>query len=312
MKPSAPGSRVSVTVHDRLSDVDVDDLLRLVEHATAADCAAPLGEHSLMHVRKGAAPHAEHLVARATGVMVGYGLLDRTDRSSGWTAELVVDPGHRRHGVGAALVRAMLARTAPDPLRLWAHGNHAGAGRLAEALGFGRVRDLWLMRLSLPADALQAEPTLPAGVSVRTFVAGADDEAWVELNERAFAQHPEQGRLTVADLQARMAQPWFDPAGFFLAERGGRLVGFHWTKVHGGSGHHGHDPIGEVYVLGVDPAAQGGGLGRALTVIGLRHLCERGLDEVMLYVDADNTPAIATYQRLGFVHESTDVMYARG
>jgi mycothiol synthase len=168
------------------------------------------------------------------------------------------------------------------------------------------------MRLSLPADALQAEPALPAGVSVRTFVAGADDEAWVELNERAFAQHPEQGRLTVADLQARMAQPWFDPAGFFLAERGGRLVGFHWTKVHGGSGHHGHDPIGEVYVLGVDPAAQGGGLGRALTVIGLRHLCERGLDEVMLYVDADNTPAIATYQRLGFVHESTDVMYARG
>jgi mycothiol synthase len=312
MEPTAPGAGVSVAVRDRLTDDDVGALLGLVERAAATDGTSPLGEHSLLHIRHGGAPHAQSVVARAGGAMVGYGLLDLTDRSSGGTAELVVDPGYRRQGVGAALARAMLARTAPGPLRLWAHGNHAGASRLAASLGFDRVRDLWRMRLSLPADTLRAEPALPPGVSVRTFVPGADEEAWVELNERAFASHPEQGRLTVADLEARMAQPWFDPAGFFLAERESRLVGFHWTKVHGGSGRHGHDPIGEVYVLGVDPAAQGGGLGRALSVIGLRHLGERGLNEVMLYVDADNAAAIATYERLGFVHENTDVMYARG
>jgi mycothiol synthase len=207
------------------------------------------------------------------------------------------------------MLHRMLVETSPGILRLWAHGEHPAAAALAGAMGFVRARCLWQMRRSL-SSALQ-EPALPPGVTVRTFEPGRDDEAWVALNARAFAGHPEQGSWTVEDLRRRMCEPWFDPAGFFLAERDNHLVGFHWTKVHGnGAGDgHGHEPIGEVYVVGVDPAEQGNGLGSALTAIGLSYLRARGLPQAMLYVDESNTAAIKVYERLGFTHWETDVMY---
>jgi mycothiol synthase len=172
------------------------------------------------------------------------------------------------------------------------------------------VRDLWVLRRDL-ADL----PALPSGdddgTLVRTFRVGEDEDAWLAVNAEAFAHHPEQGRMTRADLDERMSQPWFDPAGFFVAERGGRLVGFHWTKVHGSRVTDG--AYGEVYVVGVSPSAQGGGLGRRLTLTGLHHLAARGLGQVLLYVEADNAPAVAVYQRLGFIHAAADthVQYAR-
>jgi mycothiol synthase len=299
-----------VTVQPRLSAREVAELQKLVEEAARHDGTYPLNEHAVLHLRGGGGPHAEHVVARAGGTMVGYGLLDSADRSPGATGELVVVPDHRRRGVGAALAEAMLA-VAPAPLRLWAHGDQPAAERLAASLGFDRVRELWQMRLDLAATSLDAAPELPPRVSVRTFAPGADEGAWLEVNARAFAEHPEQGALTMDGLKARIAEPWFDPSGFFLAERDGQIVGFHWTKVHGGSGGHAHPPIGEVYVVGVDPASRGLGLGRILTVIGLRHLRQRGVHEVMLYVDADNAAGVRTYRRLGFVHHSTDVMYSQ-
>ncbi len=140
-------------------------------------------------------------------------------------------------------------------------------------------------------------------MTVRTFVPGADDAAWLRANAAAFAHHPEQGSLTQRDLDDRIAQPWFDPKGFFLAEREGELVGFHWTKVHAA------ELLGEVYVVGVRPGAQGGGLGKALTAIGLRHLAAQGLPTAMLYVDADNPAALAVYEGLGFTTHEVDLMY---
>ena len=168
------------------------------------------------------------------------------------------------------------------------------------------------------ADPLP-DPVFPAGVTLRTFSVGADEAAWLELNRKAFASHPEQGAWTAEDLSLRERESWFDPAGFFLAERSGKLAGFHWTKVHtraenenpAGLRHEspGQESIGEVYVVGVDPAEQGSGLGRALTLAGLRYLRSRGLPSVMLYVDEDNTPAIRLYESLGFAHQGTDVMF---
>jgi mycothiol synthase len=145
-------------------------------------------------------------------------------------------------------------------------------------------------------------------VSVRTFRPGTDEEAWLAVNRSAFSHHPEQGSWTLEDVRLREAEDWFDPAGFFLAERDGQLAGFHWTKVHPDGGSDG-GPIGEVYVVGVDPARQGGGLGRVLTMTGLAHLRRLGLAEVMLYVDEDNTAAVRLYTALGFTLWSADAMY---
>jgi mycothiol synthase len=282
----------------------------LVAAATDADSVSPLSEHVLLHLRYGGDPQARNLLLAVRGELAGYAHLDPTDPVEGPSGELVIHPAHRRQGLGLALTRALLAEAGARPLRLWAHGDRPGAAALAARAGFQRVRALWTMRRSLQAPL--ATPQFADGITVRPFAAGADEAAWADLNRRAFASHPEQGAWTLADLSLREREPWFDPAGFFLAERSGKLVGFHWTKIHGtrpGGPAHGHEPIGEVYVVGVDPAERGTGLGRALTLTGLRYLRSRGLLNVMLYVDESNTPAIRLYESLGFSHWDTDVMY---
>ncbi|MBI0301244.1 mycothiol synthase, partial [Streptomyces sp. PRKS01-29] len=246
-----------------------------------------------------------HLVLREpSGELVGYAQLEDTDPVEAPAAELVVHPGHRGQGHGRALGVTLL-RESGKRLRIWAHGGHASARHLAQVLGLTLFRELRQMRRPLGslAELGLPEPTFPEGVTVRTFRPGEDDAAWLAANAAAFAHHPEQGSLTQRDLDDRKGEPWFDPEGFFLAERGGEIVGFHWTKVHA------EERLGEVYVVGVRPDAQGGGLGKALTSIGLRHLAAQGLPTAMLYVDADNFAAVAVYERLGFVTHETDLMY---
>ncbi|MFI7486978.1 mycothiol synthase [Micromonospora echinaurantiaca] len=306
---SAEPTTAQVTRTDRLSPAEVADVLALARLAGDTDGADPLDEHVLLRLRDPRAS-AVHLTARGDdGRLTGYAHLDTTDAASGIGVELVVHPAHRRRGTGRALARGVLA-AATGPLRAWAHGDHPSAAALAVDLGFHRARVLWQLRrpLTAPLD----EPRLPDGVALRAFRPGADDAAWLDLNARAFAEHPEQGRWAPDDLRVRLAEPWFDPAGFLLAEESatGRLVGFHWTKVHERPG---SARTGEVYVLGVDPAAHRGGLGRALTWAGLAYLREkRGLDRVMLYVDDSNTAAVALYRRLGFAHWSAHVNYHLG
>jgi len=296
----------------RLGADDVAEVVALVNAASDADGVRPLNEHVMLHLRYGGDADVRHVLRHARGALVGYGHLDVTDPVEGPSAEMVVHPDHRKAGHGRAVLAALVEASPDGRVRLWSHGEHPGAARLAETAGFTRSRVLWQMRRSLFAPL--PEPSLPAGVTVRTFRPGEDDAAWVALNALTFADHPEQGTLTLDDLARRMREPWFDPAGFFLAERDGALVGFHWTKVHGGDGAHphGHDAIGEVYVVGVHPDAQGGGLGRALTLVGLRHLRAVGLPLAMLYVEATNAPAIRVYESLGFTHWDTDVMYRHG
>lgn len=315
--------RMSLQRVQRVTDDERAAIVGIAAAAEAADGISPLDDQVRSELGYGAGPHSHHILARVAGVpdlvasdlvasdLVAYAHAVRDP--SGVSGHLVVHPPHRRHGIGREIVDHLLSLLPREPsrphatLRLWAHGNTEAAQALADARGFQGARELWQMRRDL------AEPlplaTYPADVTVRTFEPGRDDGAWVTLNARAFATHPEQGRLTLDDLRHRVAEPWFDPAGFFLAERGGELVGSHWTKVHPAE-ETGDAPIGEVYAVGVDPAAQGLGLGKALTLTGLEHLRDQGLGAVMLYADADNVAAIHLYQRLGFTTSRVDVMYA--
>jgi mycothiol synthase len=284
----------------------------LAAAAASADGVAPLSEDVLLHIRHGRGQLARDLVLTADHqALIGYAHLDAPEYAQGGdaTGELVVHPAYRRRGHGAALLSALLAGAAGHGIRLWAHGDLPAADKLARSAGFTRIRALLQLRMSL-ARVPAGDPVLPTGVTVRSFVPGTDEEAWLAVNRLAFAHHPEQGSWTMEDLGLREAEPWFDPEGFFIAERDGRVVGFHWTKVHETEGE-GGVPIGEVYVVGVDPSQQGGGLGRALTLTGLAHLHDLGLADVMLYVDEDNTAAVRMYTALGFGRWSTDVMYRR-
>lgn len=310
--PTADGPG-EVRVSGPLSSDEAGRVLALVQRAAEDDGVSPLSEHVMLHLRYGGDREARNVLLWSGGRLAGYGHLDPTDPVEGPAGEMVVDPASRGQGHGLTLLRVLLTEAGTAGLRLWAHGDLPAAAGLAASAGLHRTRALWQMRRSLQTRI--DRPELADGMSVRTFVVGQDEDSWIAVNRRAFSRHPEQGAWTREDLDMREREPWFDPDGFFLAERDGRLAGFHWTKIHGGAspadtGSHGHEPIGEVYVVGVDPAARGTGLGRALTLVGLRYLRGRGLAQVMLYVDETNTAAIRLYESLGFTHWDTDVMFS--
>lgn len=300
-------------VRGRLSETEVAEVRHLVDEVTRADGVGPLSEHVMLHLPRGGDERVCNLLVREDGQLVGYAHLDVTDEVEGSSAELAVLPSARGQGIARRLVGMLLEQSPDERLRLWAHGGHPGSEALARSMGFRQSRVLWQMRRSL-AEPLP-EPVIPAGITIRTFEVGRDEQQWTEVNNRAFAEHPDQGGWAPTEVLLREQEPWFDPKGFFLAERDDRVVGFHWTKVHGG--HHGsdghdHEPIGEVYIVGVDPSEQGRGLGPALTLIGLHHLRDLGLGSVLLYVDEENTNAIGVYERLGFQRFATDVSWSRG
>ncbi|QTE29702.1 mycothiol synthase [Pengzhenrongella sicca] len=295
------------------------DVRALAGAAASADGVAPLGEQPLLGLTA-PEPTTAHLLARAAGgELAGYAQVALTAPEAA-SAELAVAPQWRRRGVGRQLLDGALA-AAPGPLSVWAHGDLPAARALAAGAGLAVVRELWFMTADLPAAPPAPDPVgppsppdparavaLPPGVVVRAFVPGRDEDAWLRVNARAFANHPEQGRLTRRDLDARQCEPWFDPAGLLLAERDGALLGSIWLKVHPGDG--ADAAAGEIYALGVDPDAQGLGLGGALTRLGLDQLIGRGLRRAILYTEGDNTVAIAAYTRAGFTRAGLDVQFA--
>jgi len=299
--------RVLVAVTDRVDE----QTRRIIEDINAAsrdnDGVAALDDQVRVDLQVSEG-HSRHVLATLPNHdVVGYAHLRRTELGPD-SAHLVVSPEHRRQGVGTALVERLVAESGERGLRVWAHGDDAAARFLSGRLGFTRVRDLWQMRRSLSEPL--PDPSYPDDVTVRTFEVGRDEAAWLDVNARAFAHHPEQGDTDLHDLEQRIRQPWFDAEGFFLAARADRLLGFHWTKVHPAEGSTARR-FGEVYVVGVAPEAQSLGLGKSLTLTGLIHLRRLGLDECILYVEADNAPAVTVYEKLGFTMSSVDVMYER-
>ncbi len=283
-----------------LSETEQHQVRRLLEAAAEVDGVSPVGEQVLRELSRG---RTAHLMGVSEHAVVGY-----LNLAEG-TAELAVDPKARRRGVGTALIRAALARGG-EGVRFWAHGTVPAAAAMARILSLRAVRELIQMRRPLRG---LPEAEAPQGFRIRTYSGPADDQELLRVNNAAFVWHPEQGGWNDTHLAERLAAPWFDPRGLLLAvdDSDGRLLGFHWTKVHD---ERPGTALGEVYVVGVDPAAQGRGLGRALTLAGLRHLAERlGGDEdaeVMLYVERDNTAAVNTYRSLGFQVAAVDTAYA--
>jgi mycothiol synthase len=290
-------------------------VLSLLRAATAADGVRPLSEEAELRLQHGGPAGGRDVLAEVEGTVVGYARSEDGDGTEDAEGELVVHPGARRQGIGRALLTRLEELAAGRPLRVWAHGDLPGSAELAAAGGYDRARELLQMRRDLAGVDPDPRPALPDGVRVLPFRPGRDEDAWLAVNTRAFATHPEQGGWSATDLALREAEDWFDPAGFLLAwagdpDDGGRLLGSHWTKVHP-PGDAGDEAIGEVYVLGIDPAAQGGGLGRALTDLGLAFLRGRGLRQVLLYVEADNVPAVSLYEKRGFTRYAVDVSWRR-
>ncbi|GAA1570116.1 mycothiol synthase [Kribbella hippodromi] len=279
----------------------------LAHAAAQSDGVNPLSERTLLHL-DGEHPDDVHVLAyegdpgtiEVSGLQSARNLAGYAALAPDGSAELFVAPTHRRQGFGTALLRMLLDHGGPRT-RVWAHGRLPGSDELAQRLGLEVTRELYFLRRTR-ADL--PDPVWPDGITVRTFVPGQDDAAWLDLNAQAFADHPEQGSWTAKDLAERLHQPWFDPEGFFLAvDSTGTLAGFHWTKIE--------DGVGEVYVVGVSPTHQGLGLGKALTLQGLHHLqTTRSLDTIVLYVDGTNTPARNLYTHLGFKTATLDVQYA--
>ncbi|MCX4549280.1 mycothiol synthase [Streptomyces sp. NBC_01267] len=301
--PAVPASGRQIQTLDTLTADQEQAVRALLAEAARTDGQQAVSEQGRLQLRGGRREGVQHFLVTVDGTLTGYAQLEATDPVEAPAAELVVHPSHRGQGNGRALGSALMAASGRR-LRVWAHGGHSAARHLAQVLGLAKFRELRQLRRPLvPLDI--PEPVYPDGVTVRTFVPGQDDAAWLAVNAAAFAHHPEQGAMTQRDLDDRKAESWFDPKGFFLAvrEEDGEVVGFHWTKVHT------DEQLGEVYVVGIRPDAQGGGLGKALTATGLHHLASEGLPTAMLYVDADNPAALAVYERLGFVTHEVDLMY---
>jgi mycothiol synthase len=304
-----------IEVKRQLSPADVEAVTALVRLAEAADGHKPLDEHLFLDAAVGGGSDFAGVLAWGPGDQpdeagarpgegsghahpAAYAHVIRGTRR--WELELVVDPRDRAElaAIGRELLTAALdvvRSQGGGHVHLWVYKPADVHDEMAAAVGLQRGRDLWQLRRPLPVGE-------PFSIETRPFVVGRDEEAWVDVNNRAFDWHPEQGGWTVDDLRSREAEPWFDPDGFLLHEREGHLAGFCWTKVHAD-----HDPpLGEIYVIAVDPEVHGRGLGRALTLAGLDHLASEGLRVGMLYVDATNDPANKLYADLGFALDHVD------
>ena len=303
------GTDVEV-LHD-LSGPDRADVTELLETVGTVDGYPALSEQKRIEVadRSGSAAAGRSLARLPTsGRLIGYGHLSRGNDS--WGIEIVVHPDHRAGGEAEALGSALLAplletagRLGGGQVYFWAPRASAVHDRIAEATGLHPGRELIQMRVTLP---LTPRPDHRAGPpATRAFRPGHDEAGWLAVNNRAFATHPEQGGWTIEELLRREEEPWFDPEGFLLYEEGGRLAASCWTKVHREE----DPPLGEIYVISVDPDFQGRGLGRSLTTAGLAWLADAGITVGMLYVDGDNVAAVALYGSMGFTVDHVDRAY---
>lgn len=300
---------LTISVHQNLDDQLSSNIQDLLAACADIDGLNPFSEHTILHMQYGNESHVQHFSCLAGDQLVGYAHVDFGDMVLGnlifgINIEVAVLPDYRRHGVGKKLIEKILQTHSTRPIRLWAHGLNTGSASLAVSCGFKQVRTLWQMRRSLITQIPQAK--LPDELNIRNFDSESDFETLLACNQVAFANHPEQGQWTKSNLQQRMSESWFDPNGLKVATHNDEIVAYSWMKVDEANA---GSKLGEIYVVGVNPAWQKHGLGRFLTLEGLRYLRSLNLNTALLYVDAENEKAISLYQSLGFSHWDTDTSF---
>jgi mycothiol synthase len=296
---------------NHLSKSQQESVLALIKAAHDFDGAPAIAEHVLLHLRHGGDKSDSHLVIEENQQVIAYAHLDTTDLVAGPSVEAVVHPQHRGKGLGALILKEAI-KICGDRTRIWSHGDLPQAQRIAASL---KLERLWA-NLQMSKKLLDIEK-ITSQYLIRSFLPGIDDQAFLELNNKVFADHPDQGGWSNDDLRVRVNEEWFDEKGFFVCEDKGKLIGFCWTKIHGAHTHshegheadHGHEAIGEIYVLAVDPEFKGQGVGKDLTATGLNYLKYQGLSSAMLYVGIENKAALNLYRSLGFSEFGSDVMY---
>ncbi len=300
-----------IEVKTQMGSGDIDAVRGLLKAATVADAHAPLDEHAWLDLVQGGREGFAGLVAWEENHdhPVGYAQVSRG--SGSWALEFVVDPHHRVPGntIGSDLVQAaagVIASEGGGHVHMWVNQPRPEHDRIAAEIGLAPGRVLYQMRRVLPVE--EALRSGAPDLATRPFRVGIDEDAWLDVNNRAFQRHPEQGGWDLDTLKQREGEPWFDPEGFLLHDDGqGHLNGFCWTKVHAAV----EPPLGEIYVIAVDPEplTPAPGLGRQLVIAGLDYLHGRGLRFGMLYVDAANSRAVKLYVDLGFVINHLDQAY---
>jgi mycothiol synthase len=298
---------------DHLSDTQQSLVLDLINRTTHHDGKPPIAEHILLHLRYGGDKADSHLLVEKDNQIIGYAHLDQTDLVAGPSVELVVDPSYRGAGVGKALLSEAI-KICGKTLRLWVHGEQEAAHSLAASFNFKKIRTV--LQMSKPLTDIQPLPKIDKEIIIRSFLPGMDSDAWLELNNKVFKDHPEQGGWQLSDLNHRLSEEWFDEKGFFIVEKNKQLIASTWTKVHGAHSHdhdgessHAHPAIGEIYITAVDPVYAGLGIGKTLTITALNYLKYQGLTDAMLYVDFENKAALNLYDLLGFKLSSKDILY---
>jgi len=298
---------------DHLSDTQQSLVLDLINRTTSHDGTPPIAEHILFHLRYGGDKADSHLLVEKDNQVIGYAHLDQTDLVAGPSVELVVDPSYKGAGVGKALLSEAI-KICGKSLRLWVHGEQEVAHNLAASFNFEKIRTV--LQVSKSLTDIQPLPVIDKEIIIRSFLPGIDSDAWLELNNKVFKDHPEQGGWQLSDLNHRLSEEWFDEKGFFIVEKNRQVIASTWTKVHGEHSHdhdgeasHAHPAIGEIYITAVDPEYAGIGIGKALTITALNYLKYQGLTDAMLYVDFDNKAALNLYDSLGFKLSSKDVLY---
>ncbi|ASY13787.1 mycothiol synthase [Candidatus Nanopelagicus hibericus] len=296
---------------NHLSKSQQESALALIKAAHDFDGTPPIAEHVLLHLRHGGDKSDSHIVFESSNQVIAYAHLDTTDLVAGPSVEAVVHPNHRGKGLGALILKEAI-KVCGDKTRIWSHGDLPAAKAIATSLNLERLWSNLLMSKSLG----EIQP-VTSKYPIRTFIPDLDNQAFLSLNNKVFSNYPDQGGWSGDDLKVRLNEAWFEKEGFFVAEAKGELIGFCWTKIHGAHTHshsggdedHGHDALGEIYVLAVNPDYKGQGIGRDLTITGLNYLKYQGLNNVMLYVGVENKPAFNLYKSLGFNEFGSDVMY---